>query len=191
VSPPLASVPERFHEERSEIAHAIAELGAPHRAESQTHLSRQGRGQRRQARPGRRRHSDHQRQTHHGPEPRNPYRDSNVRFYPLAGLNPEQRRAAEYGIRPGRAKDVGPLLVIAGAGSGKTRTVAHRVAHLLINGIDPHRILLLTFSRRAAEEMTRRYDGLFDGRSSSHQSCPDCIIGTRRYDFVGVGAGLG
>ena len=49
----------------------------------------------------------------------------------LAGLNPQQRQAAEYGIRPGRAKDVGPLLVIAGAGSGKTKTIAHRVAHLL------------------------------------------------------------
>jgi DNA helicase-2/ATP-dependent DNA helicase PcrA len=74
----------------------------------------------------------------------------------LASLNPQQRRAAKYGIRPGSAKDVGPLLVIAGAGSGKTKTVAHRVAHLLVNGIDPHRILLLTFSRRAADEMKRR-----------------------------------
>ena len=46
--------------------------------------------------------------------------------------------------------------MIAGAGSGKTKTVAHRVAHLIVNGIDPHRILLLTFSRRAAKEMTDR-----------------------------------
>src|SRR5580658_3984225 len=74
----------------------------------------------------------------------------------LASLNPQQRGAAECGIRPGKAKGVGPLLVIAGAGSGKTKTVAHRVAHLLVNGIDPHRILLLTFSRRAADEMKRR-----------------------------------
>ena len=74
----------------------------------------------------------------------------------LAGLNQQQRRAAEYGIRPGNAKNAGPLLVIAGAGSGKTRTIAHRAAHLLVNGIHPHRILLLTFTRRAAKEMTHR-----------------------------------
>jgi len=46
--------------------------------------------------------------------------------------------------------------VIAGAGSGKTKTLAHRVAHLVVSGVDPHRILLLTFTRRAAEEMIRR-----------------------------------
>ena len=51
-----------------------------------------------------------------------------------------------------------PLLVIAGAGSGKTNTLAHRVAHLIVNGADPGRILLLTFSRRAAAEMTRRVE---------------------------------
>jgi DNA helicase-2/ATP-dependent DNA helicase PcrA len=49
-----------------------------------------------------------------------------------------------------------PPLVIAGAGSGKTNTLAHRVAHLVISGVDPHRILLLTFTRRGAEEMIRR-----------------------------------
>ena len=46
--------------------------------------------------------------------------------------------------------------VIAGAGSGKTNTLAHRVAHLILNGADPQRMLLLTFSRRAAQEMERR-----------------------------------
>ena len=51
-----------------------------------------------------------------------------------------------------------PLLVIAGAGSGKTNTLAHRVAHLIVNGADPRRILLMTFSRRAAAEMTRRVE---------------------------------
>jgi DNA helicase-2/ATP-dependent DNA helicase PcrA len=49
-----------------------------------------------------------------------------------------------------------PLLVIAGAGSGKTNALAHRVAHLIVGGVDPRRILLLTFFRRAAAEMTRR-----------------------------------
>ena len=51
-----------------------------------------------------------------------------------------------------------PLLVIAGAGSGKTNTLAHRVAHLIVQGADPRRILLMTFSRRAASEMTRRVE---------------------------------
>jgi len=70
----------------------------------------------------------------------------------LDNLNPEQRRAVEHGVRE---KECGPavaLLVIAGAGSGKTNTLAHRVAHLIINGADPRRILLMTFSRRAAAE---------------------------------------
>jgi DNA helicase II / ATP-dependent DNA helicase PcrA len=51
-----------------------------------------------------------------------------------------------------------PLLVIAGAGSGKTNTLAHRVAHLIVSGADPRRILLMTFSRRAASEMTKRVE---------------------------------
>ena len=72
----------------------------------------------------------------------------------LAKLNPEQRRAVEHGV--GAAADDRPLLVIAGAGSGKTNTLAHRVAHLIVNGIDPRRLLLMTFSRRAAAEMERR-----------------------------------
>jgi DNA helicase-2/ATP-dependent DNA helicase PcrA len=74
----------------------------------------------------------------------------------LANLNPEQRCAAEYG-GPNYA-DAGPLLIIAGAGTGKTNTLAHRVANLIVDGIDPRRILLLTFSRRAATEMIRRVE---------------------------------
>jgi DNA helicase II / ATP-dependent DNA helicase PcrA len=71
----------------------------------------------------------------------------------LTGLNKEQRRAAEHCESATKAP---PLLVIAGAGSGKTKTLAHRVAHLVVTGVDPNRILLLTFTRRAAEEMIRR-----------------------------------
>src|ERR1700726_2265918 len=74
----------------------------------------------------------------------------------LADLNQEQRRAVKHGVKGGSAFDCPPLLVIAGAGSGKTKTLAHRVAHLVVNGIDPQRILLLTFSRRAALDMTGR-----------------------------------
>jgi DNA helicase-2/ATP-dependent DNA helicase PcrA len=67
----------------------------------------------------------------------------------LASLNPAQLEAVAH-------EGVEPLLIIAGAGSGKTNTLAHRVAHLMIRGADPRRILLLTFSRRAAMEMSRR-----------------------------------
>ena len=74
----------------------------------------------------------------------------------LAKLNPQQRRAVEHG-GPAFA-EAGPLLIIAGAGSGKTNTLAHRVAHLITNGADPRRMLLLTFSRRAAAEMGRRVE---------------------------------
>jgi DNA helicase-2/ATP-dependent DNA helicase PcrA len=55
-----------------------------------------------------------------------------------------------------QASDTRPLLVIAGAGSGKTNTLAHRVANLIRHGTDPQRLMLLTFSRRAAQEMERR-----------------------------------
>ncbi len=65
----------------------------------------------------------------------------------LDDLNPEQREAVEHGE--------GPILVVAGAGTGKTRTLAYRVAHLVACGTKPERILLLTFTRRAAEEMLR------------------------------------
>src|ERR1700731_2704715 len=74
----------------------------------------------------------------------------------LENLNPEQRRAVEHGTTaPGPCA---PLLVIAGAGSGKTNTLAHRVAHLIVSGADPRRILLMTFSRRAASEMAKRVE---------------------------------
>src|SRR5215468_458313 len=75
----------------------------------------------------------------------------------LDTLNPDQRRAVEHGVN-GSAQNPGPVLVIAGAGSGKTTTLAHRVAHLIVKGADPHRILLLTFSRRAASVMTHRVE---------------------------------
>jgi DNA helicase-2/ATP-dependent DNA helicase PcrA len=72
----------------------------------------------------------------------------------LQHLNPGQRAAVEQGVSDGQPS--GPLLIIAGAGTGKTTTLAHRVAHLVVTGADPQRILLLTFTRRAAAQMTRR-----------------------------------
>jgi DNA helicase-2/ATP-dependent DNA helicase PcrA len=67
---------------------------------------------------------------------------------PYDELNPQQRDAVMSGD--------GPLLVVAGAGSGKTKTLAFRVAHLIETGTDPDRIMLLTFTRRAAKEMLSR-----------------------------------
>jgi superfamily I DNA/RNA helicase len=75
----------------------------------------------------------------------------------LRDLNFAQRAAVQYGdLDAAGAGFFGPLLVIAGAGTGKTDSLAHRVAHLILTGTPPDRILLLTFSRRAAAEMTRR-----------------------------------
>ena len=79
-------------------------------------------------------------------------------------LNAAQRRAADADDRP--------LLIIAGAGTGKTQTLAHRVAALIARGADSRRILLLTFSRRAADEMTRRAVRLLDRRSSAAAELP-------------------
>jgi DNA helicase-2/ATP-dependent DNA helicase PcrA len=74
----------------------------------------------------------------------------------LAGLNAEQRKAVEHGCEA--LDQTPPLLIIAGAGSGKTNTLAHRVGHLIVSGADPRRIMMLTFSRRAAAEMQRRVE---------------------------------
>jgi DNA helicase-2/ATP-dependent DNA helicase PcrA len=79
----------------------------------------------------------------------------------LAELNEAQRAAVTFAVTPGAAVEPGPpLLIIAGAGTGKTKTLTHRVAHLLLNGADPRRILLLTFARRMAAEMTRRVEAI-------------------------------
>jgi DNA helicase-2/ATP-dependent DNA helicase PcrA len=66
----------------------------------------------------------------------------------LSDLNPQQQKAVVHGA--------GPLLVVAGAGSGKTKTLAYRVAYLIAQGTPPERILLMTFTRRASEEMLKR-----------------------------------
>jgi DNA helicase II / ATP-dependent DNA helicase PcrA len=74
-----------------------------------------------------------------------------------AELNPQQAAAATHGD--------GPLLIIAGAGTGKTRTLVYRVAHLIERGVPADRILLLTFTRRAAQEMLSRAERLVGSNS--------------------------
>ena len=101
-------------------------------------------------------------------------------FKSPASLNADQVRAAQYGV------GCGPLLIIAGAGSGKTQTLAHRVAHLIGEGADPGRILLLTFSRRAAQEMERRVERILAGRGMSQGMAAFGWSGT----FHAVGARL-
>ncbi len=107
----------------------------------------------------------------------------------LERLNPQQRMAVEHGTLTDGSHVAGPLLVIAGAGSGKTNTLAHRVAHLILKGADPRRILLMTFSRRAAAEMGRRVEricGEVLGKNSGIMADALAWSGT----FHGIGARL-
>ncbi len=107
----------------------------------------------------------------------------------LEKLNPQQRLAVEHGTLIEGSHIAGPLLIIAGAGSGKTNTLAHRVAHLILKGADPRRILLMTFSRRAAAEMGRRVEricGEVLGKNSGMMADALAWSGT----FHGIGARL-
>lgn len=92
----------------------------------------------------------------------------------LETLNPRQREAATHGDSP--------LLIVAGAGTGKTTTLAHRVACLIARGVDPSRILLMTFTRRAAAEMLRRVDHLLEtsGLSASRTDSGRRLAVSRR-----------
>ena len=101
----------------------------------------------------------------------------------LHNLNEAQECAARYGDGAGNG---GPLLIIAGAGTGKTSTLAHRIAHLVEAGADPQRLLLLTFSRRAAIELERRAGHVLHARLRTHRPPALPWAGT----FHAVGARL-
>src|SRR5258705_11665818 len=107
----------------------------------------------------------------------------------LEGLNLEQRQAVEYGLNDQGNMPGGPLLVIAGAGSGKTNTLALRVAHLIVKGADPRRILLMTFSRRAAAEMTKRVERISLKALGEKTSAMTDVL-TWAGTFHGIGARL-
>src|SRR4051812_17075868 len=111
----------------------------------------------------------------------------------LDKLNPQQRAAATH---PSDA----PLLIIAGAGTGKTNTLAHRVAHLIATGVDPGRVLLLTFTRRAAAEMSRRGENILPVRGPQAPAPPISsriwggtfhAMGNRMLRLYGESLGLG
>ena len=114
----------------------------------------------------------------------------------LSRLNEAQRDAV---LHAGNA----PLLIVAGAGSGKTSTLAHRVACLIAKGADPQRLLLLTFSRRAAQEMSQRaghvlaqvlglgsqtppalpWAGTFHGVGARFRPCRDRLVESHRWSL--------
>src|SRR5438270_8482340 len=99
-----------------------------------------------------------------------------------ADLNPQQAAAATHGD--------GPLLIIAGAGTGKTRTLVYRVAHLIDRGVRPERILLLTFTRRAAQEMLSRAERLVGSESRAVHGGTFHATSHRLLRKFGAAAGL-
>src|SRR4051812_13447021 len=82
----------------------------------------------------------------------------------------------------------GPLLIIAGAGTGKTQTLAHRVAHLIKEGADPARILLLTLTRRAADVMVRRARRIVSASGNGKRATGnDTTLPVSRFSFPWAG----
>ena len=101
----------------------------------------------------------------------------------LGSLNAQQREAVMHG--PG-AMPAAPLAIIAGAGSGKTSTLAHRVARLVRDGVDPARILMLTFSRRAADSLVRRAGQVLAKASKLRATTPPALPWAGTFHSVGA-----
>ena len=98
----------------------------------------------------------------------------------LAGLNPVQQEAVLHVD--------GPLLVLAGAGSGKTRVIAQRIAYLVARGVNPRQILAVTFTNKAAGEMAQRVAAILASRpgggrpplvATFHSTCARACSGLR------------
>lgn len=107
----------------------------------------------------------------------------------LSSLNPQQREAVTF--------TGGPLLVLSGPGSGKTRVLAYRIAYLVSQGVDPNRILALTFTNKAAKEMRERVSLLLSSDSREDQTLPRYLtmgtfhsVSARILRVVGKNAGI-
>src|ERR1035437_3430670 len=82
----------------------------------------------------------------------------------LSGLNPKQKEAATH--------MKGPLLIVAGAGAGKTKTITHRIVNLIKEGISPNKILAVTFTNKAAKEMRERIIAEIEKNSKGQDTVP-------------------